>query len=61
MRFKKGDLLANQYVTVPIPVVRVTRVTRGGVVHCVNLVDCETRHEFHFAPDEQTRYVVYSE
>ena len=64
MRFKKGDLLTCKGLEVQKPVVRVTKVTRDGVVHCVNLVDCATMkagHEFHFTPDERTRFVVYSE
>ncbi len=58
MEFKKGDLLT----TIGIqerPVARVTKVTRDGVVHCVNLVACamiEEGQEFQFTPDERTRY-----
>ena len=63
MRFKKGDLLTTTYTTVRKPVAKVTKVTREGVVHCVNLVSCQTMEEggkFHFTPDENTRYEVHS-
>ncbi len=61
MKFKTGDLLATPGVSdiVEQPVARVTKVTRDGVVHCVNLVECSTMdegHEFSFVPDEGTRY-----
>ncbi len=58
MEFKKGDMLT----TIGIqerPVARVTKVTRDGTVHCVNLVACANMpegQEFHFVPNEGTRY-----
>ena len=45
MKFKKGDLLATKGQRVQKPVVRVERVTRKGVVHCVNLVACANMAE----------------
>jgi hypothetical protein len=63
MRFKKGDLLATKHWPAPKPLCRVTKVTREGVVHCVNLVACSTMNEgdkFHFTPDKNTRYELHS-
>ena len=63
MRFKKGDLLSSKIGPVQEPVARVERVTREGVVHCVNLVACSTMNkgaEFQFTPDKYTRYVLHS-
>jgi len=63
MKFKKGDLLTTRsWPPGRKPVAQVTRVTREGVVHCVNLVACSTMkdgHEFHFTPGENTRYELY--
>ncbi len=59
MKFKKGDVLTVKSVPGEKPVARVTKVTRDGVVHCVNLVACQSMpegHEFHFVPYEGTRY-----
>ena len=61
MKFKQGDLLGTSSTSDSReePVARVTKVTRAGVVHCVNLVACSNMdegHEFHFLPDEWTRY-----
>ena len=42
MRFKKGDLLTAKNQRVTKPVARVEKVTSEGVVHCVNLVACDT-------------------
>ena len=62
MKFKTGDLLATLGMSSDmgeLPVARVTKVTRDGTVHCVNLVECTSMkegHEFHFVPDEKTRY-----
>ena len=64
MRFKKGDLLTAKNQRVTKPVARVESVTREGVVHCVNLVACDTMKEgdtFQFTPDENTRYLVHSQ
>ncbi len=58
MNFKKDDLLTTANSREQ-PIARVTKVTRDGVVHCVNLAACSTMpegHEFHFVPDEKTRY-----
>ena len=63
MRFKKGDLLTTKNSLVKEPVVRVERVTRKGVVHCVNLIACQMMSkgdEFSFVPDEWTWYVLHS-
>ena len=63
MRFKKGDLLTDKYRPSKKPTARVEKVTRKGVVHCVNLVGCQTMEkgtEFSFVPDEWTRYVLHS-
>lgn len=63
MRFKKGDVLTTKYHPSRKPLCRVIKVTRVGVVHCVNLVACATMkegHEFCFTPDENTRYEVHS-
>lgn len=63
MRFKKGDLLTNKNTPDQKPVVRVERVTREGVVRCVNLFACATMSEgdrFHFTPDEHTKYILHS-
>ena len=63
MRFKKGDLLTTRFRPGPKPVARVERVTRKGVVHCVNLVASQTMDEgaeFQFTQDENTFYVVHS-
>ena len=63
MQFQEGDLLTTINVPDHKPVARVTKVTREGVVHCVNLVACSTMkegHEFHFTPGENTRYELYS-
>jgi hypothetical protein len=58
MKFKKDDLLTTANSREQ-PVARVTKVTRDGVVHCVNLVACQSMnegHEFHFVPNARTRY-----
>jgi hypothetical protein len=63
MRFKKGDLLTTMTTQSQGPLARVVKVTRAGVVHCVNLVACATMEEgdvFQFTPDEGTRYIVRS-
>ncbi len=61
MRFKKGDLLTTKNGRITKPLARVERVTRDRVVHCINLVECQTMNEgdvFQFTPDESTRYIV---
>ena len=63
MRFRKGDLLIDKHGLSKKPTARVEKVTRAGVVHCVNLVACSTMKkgtEFSFVPDEWTWYVVHS-
>ena len=63
MKFKKGDLLGTINWPARQPLCRVTKVTREGVVHCVNLVTCTTMDEgdeFHFTPDTNTRYQLHS-
>ena len=63
MKFKKGDLLTSLNTPNQKPVVRVERVTRDGVVHCVNLVACATMDEgdtFEMVPDEHTKYILHS-
>ena len=63
MRFKKGDLLCTKNRPVQEPLARVERVTQEGVVHCVNLIACQTMDEgaeFQFTPDNYTMYAVYS-
>ena len=63
MRFKKGDVLTTKYGLVKNPVARVEKVTRAGVVHCINLVECQTMQEgevFQFTPDDGTRYKLHS-
>ncbi len=58
LEFKKGDLLTTLGLQ-ERPVARVTKVTRDGTVHCVNLVACQSMpegHEFRFVPYEETRY-----
>jgi hypothetical protein len=63
MRFKKGDFLTTKNWLFRKPVAQVTRVTREGVVHCVNLAACATMKEgdkFHFTPNENTRYELHS-
>ena len=62
-KFKKGDLLANRDSRKRKPVARVEMVKKG-VVHCVNLIPCATMEvgqQFHFTPDERTRYVLHGE
>ena len=62
MRFKKGDVLTTMN-SQERPIARVTKVDRDGTVHCVNLVACSIMkegHEFHFTPDENTRYELHS-
>ncbi len=61
MKFKKGDLLGTSSTSDSHEerVARVTKVSRDGVGHCVNLIGCsnmEEGHEFSFLPDEWTRY-----
>ena len=63
VKFKKGDLLATKNGRTTEPLARVERVTRAGVVHCVNLVECATMNEgkvFQFIPNEGTRYCLHS-
>ena len=63
MRFKKGDLLTTKFGLVKNPVARVERVTQAGVVHCINIVECQTMKEgeaFQFTPTESTRYTLHS-
>ena len=63
MRFKKGDLLTTRHTQVKVPVARVEKVTRDGVVHCVNLVECDTMKEgavFQFTADQSTGYELHS-
>ena len=63
MRFKKGDLLTAKNQRVTKPVARVEKVTREGVVHCVNLVACDTMKEgdaFQFTPGENTGYTLHT-
>ncbi len=58
MDFNAGDLLTTPS-SQERPIARVTKVTRDGTVHCVNLVACSTMpegHEFHFVPDQWTKY-----
>ena len=57
MKFRKGDLLCARGSVLETPVARVTKVTRDGVVHCVNLADCQTMKEgveFQFTPDRES-------
>jgi hypothetical protein len=63
MKFRKGNLLTTKYARVTKPLARVEKVTRAGVVHCVNLVACSTMDEgdtFQFTPDDNTHYMVHS-
>jgi len=63
MKFKKGDLLTTKFGLVKNPVARVEKVTREGVVHCVNLVACSTMKDgdtFRFTPDDNTHYTLHS-
>jgi|GEM_PF-1242277 len=63
MRFKKGDLITTKSTSAQEPLARVEKVTRKGVVHCVNLVACATMKEgdtFQFTPDENTRYLLHT-
>jgi len=63
MKFKKGDLLTTRNTPIRKPVARVERVTREGVVHCVNLVACSMMNEgdkFQFTPDKHTKYILHS-
>jgi hypothetical protein len=63
MKFKKGDVLTTKYGLVKNPVARVEKVTRAGVVHCINLVECQTMDEgevFQFTPSESMRYTLHS-
>ena len=63
MRFKKGDLLATKFGLTTKPLAQVEKVTRAGVVHCVNLVACSTMEEgdtFQFTPDDNTHYKLHS-
>ena len=63
MKIQKGDLLTTKTTTVQKPVVRVERVSRDGVVHCVNLIACSTMKagvEFCFDADAETRYTLRS-
>ena len=63
MKFKKGDVLTGKHRPNQEPLARVEKVTRDGVVHCVNLVACSTMKDgdtFRFTPDENTRYKLHS-
>ena len=63
MRFRKGDLLANKHMPNQIPVARVERLTKDGIVHCVNLVACATMKkgaEFQFNPEVWTGFILHS-
>ena len=63
MRFKKGDLITTNTTQSHGPLARVEKVTRAGVVHCVNLVECATMKEgdvFQFTPDDGTRYKLHT-
>ncbi len=62
-KFKRGDLLAIKYSRKSQPMARVEMVKKG-ITHCVNLVPCATMEvgqQFHFTPDERTRYVLHGE
>ena len=63
MRFKKGDLLTGKYRPNQEPLARVEKVTSEGVVHCVNLVACDTMKEgdtFQFTQGENTHYLLHT-
>jgi hypothetical protein len=63
MRFKKGDLLTTKNNQAKVPVAQVLRVTREGVIHCVNLVECDTMKEgavFQLTADQSTGYEWHS-
>ena len=63
MKFTKGDLLANKFASAQRPVARVERVTKEGIIHCVNLVACTTMDKgdaFSFSRDANTQYAVHS-
>jgi hypothetical protein len=62
MRFKKGDLLTSIYQPTSEPIARVDRVTREGVVHCINLVACSTMDEgseFRFSQKTNAIYILH--
>ena len=63
MKFKKGDLLTTKFGLITKPLAQVEKITRAGVVHCINLVECQTMKEgdtFQFTPDDDTRYKLHS-
>ena len=64
VKFKKGDLLTTKNRPNGEAVARVVRVTKGSVVHCVNLVACSTMKigaEFQITQDVfHTWYVLHS-
>ncbi len=63
MKFKKGDLLVTRNYPTPKPMARVEKVTRAGIVHCVNLIECSTMakdDEFQFDQKVNQFYVVES-
>ena len=62
MKFKKGDLLVTRNYPAPKPMARVVKVTRDGIVHCVNLIECSTMaadDEFQFDQKVNQFYVPH--
>ena len=64
MKFKKGDLLTTKQRPNGEAIARVVRVTKGSVVHCVNLLACSTMTvgvEFQITQDvHHSWYILHS-